>query len=92
LSASRTSATIAAAFAKGSNAFGFELYRRLKEGVGNRAFSPASASTALAMAWGGARGETAQEMQQVLRLPGPAAEAMTDSGRLLAELRGGGGA
>ncbi len=75
-----------AAFAKGSNAFGLELYRRLEEGTGNRAFSPASVSAALTMAWGGARGETALEMQRVLRLPGPAAEAMRESGRLLAEL------
>jgi serpin B len=78
-----------AGFAKGSNAFGVELYRRLKEGVGNRAFSPASVSTALAMAWGGARGETAAEMQRVLRLPGPAAETMRVCGRLFAELQGG---
>lgn len=78
-----------AAFAKGSNAFGVELYRRLKAGAGNRAFSPASVSTALAMAWGGARGETAREMQRVLRLPGPPIEAMRESGRLLAELQGG---
>jgi serpin B len=41
------------------------------------------------MAWGGARGETAEEMQRALRLPGPAAEAMRESGRLLAELQGG---
>jgi serpin B len=79
-----------AAFAKGSNAFGVELYRRLKEGAGNRAFSPASVSTALAMAWGGARGETAQEIQRVLGLPGPPAEAMRESGRLLGELQSGG--
>jgi len=78
-----------AAPVKGSNAFGFELYRRLKEGTGNRAFSPASVSAALTMAWGGARGETALEMQRVLHIPGPAAEAMKESGRLLAELSGG---
>jgi serpin B len=78
-----------AAVTKGSNALGVDLYRRLKVGPGNRAFSPASVSAALTMAGGGARGETALEMQRVLHLPGPAAEAMKESGRLLAELSGG---
>lgn len=75
------------AFVKSSNAFGIELYGRLKEGPGNRVFSPASVSTALAMTWGGARGETAEEMRRVLHLQGAPAEAMRDSGRLLRELQ-----
>ena len=76
-----------AVLAKSSNAFGFELYRRLKEGPGNRVFSPASVSTALAMAWGGAKGETAAEMQRVLRFPGTPAQMMQASGALTAALR-----
>jgi serine protease inhibitor len=75
------------AFARSSNTFGVELYRRLGEGPGNRVFSPASVSAALAMTWGGARGETAEEMRRVLHLQGAPAEAMRDSGRLLKELQ-----
>jgi len=77
------------AFAKSSNAFGIELYRRLREGPGNRVFSPASVSTALAMTGGGARGRTAEEMRRVLHFQGAPAEAMRDSGRLLTELQDG---
>ncbi|HEY4240426.1 MAG TPA: serpin family protein [Kofleriaceae bacterium] len=53
----------------GSNAFGFELWARVRALPGNLAISPASISTALAMTYAGARGETAKEMQRVLHLP-----------------------
>ena len=42
---------------------------------GNLAMSPASISLALSMLWGGARGETAREMAQVLHLAGAASAA-----------------
>ena len=41
--------------ARSNNAFAFDLYRGLGQGSGNRVVSPASVTTALAMAWGGAR-------------------------------------
>ena len=41
--------------AKGSNAFGFDLYARLRVRPGNLVVSPASVTTALTMTWGGAR-------------------------------------
>jgi serpin B len=73
--------------ARSSNAFAFDLYRGLGPGAGNRVVSPASVSTAMAMAWGGARGETAAQMQRVLRLEGSPETVMTASGRLAASLQ-----
>ncbi|MBI4864690.1 MAG: serpin family protein [Candidatus Riflebacteria bacterium] len=52
---------------KGNSAFALELYTRLAKGEkGNFFFSPASIHTALAMAYAGARGATADEMSRVL--------------------------
>ena len=50
------------------NQFAFDLYSRLSSNKGNIFFSPYSLSTALDMAYEGARGETAQEMGAVLHL------------------------
>jgi serpin B len=75
-----------ARFARSSNGFGLDLYRQLRAKPGNLVVSPASVTTALAMAWGGARGKTAEEMQAVLRFDRPAAETMQVSGRLAATL------
>lgn len=54
-----------------NNQFAFELYSELnKESKGdNIFFSPYSISVGLAMTYEGARGETAKEMRQVLRIP-----------------------
>jgi len=58
-----------AAVAKGNNAFALDLYALLAKEEGNLFFSPNSISTALAMTFAGARGETAEQMKQVLRFP-----------------------
>ena len=50
----------------GNNEFAFDLYARLSEKPGNKFFSPYSISTALAMTYAGARGNTAKEMAQTL--------------------------
>ncbi len=50
----------------GNTAFALGLYRQLKSTPGNLFFSPYSISTALAMTWAGARGNTAKQMGQVL--------------------------
>ena len=55
--------------AEGCNRFAFDLYARLKGAEGNLFLSPYSISTALAMTYGGARGETAEQMVKVLCLP-----------------------
>ena len=49
-----------------SNDFTFEMYRQLIDGDDNVFFSPYSITTALGMAFEGARGETALEMANVL--------------------------
>ena len=58
------------AAAKSNNEFALDLYAKLKaeaqKGDGNLFFSPASIETALAMAYAGARGDTAAEMKRVL--------------------------
>jgi len=52
------------------NAAGFNLYKALgKELSGNLFFSPYSISSALAMTYAGARGETAEQMQKTLSYP-----------------------
>jgi serpin B len=52
--------------AKENNEFAFDLYARLRERDGNLFFSPYSISSALAMTYAGARGETAKEMAKTL--------------------------
>jgi serpin B len=51
-----------------SNEFSFRMYEQLIDSNENIFFSPYSISTALGMAYEGARGETAEEMRQVLNL------------------------
>jgi serpin B len=66
-----TTATDQAEVVQGNNAFAIELYQQLKNQPGNLFFSPASISTALAMTYAGARGETAAEMAKVLHFSLP---------------------
>lgn len=73
--------------AQGSNAFGFDLYKQLRAQPGNLAFSPASITMALAMTWGGARGETAAQMKQVLHFDHTPDAVMLASGKLAAALQ-----
>jgi len=62
----------------GNNAFALDLYARLTAGPGNVFFSPLSIRAALALAWLGAKGRTAEEMKQVLRLPDSAEALATE--------------
>jgi serpin B len=50
-----------------NNTFAFQLYQRLRANKGNLFLSPYSISTALAMTYAGARGQTAREMADTLR-------------------------
>jgi Serine protease inhibitor len=52
-----------------SNQFAFDLYSNLKGKEGNIFFSPYSLSTAMAMTYEGARGQTAEEIRQVFHYP-----------------------
>jgi len=54
---------------EGNNEFALELYAKLQSGKGNLFFSPYSISTALAMAYAGARGQTEAQMAVVLHFP-----------------------
>jgi serpin B len=55
-----------AAVARGNTAFALDLYGRLKDTGKNTFLSPYSISTALAMAYAGARGNTEKQMAEVL--------------------------
>ena len=64
----RTSVADVKAVARGNAAFACDLYARLKtRAKGNLFFSPYSVSTALAMTYAGAAGNTAAQMKKVLR-------------------------
>ena len=65
----------AAAFdpAESVNQFTFDLYKKVSSGTGNLFLSPYSISSALAMVYGGARGETADEINSALRFGGQGA-------------------
>ena len=52
---------------EGNTAFALQLYGRLRTAGGNLALSPFSISSALAMTWEGARGETARQMADALQ-------------------------
>jgi serpin B len=71
--------------AKGINEFAFNLYGKVKDlpaiknAEGNLFFSPYSISSALAMTYTGARGNTATEMADVLKFPASKPIITTDS-------------
>jgi serpin B len=54
------------ALVEGNTAFAFDLYQALRSSSGNLVYSPYSISLAFAMAYGGAGGETASQIAQVL--------------------------
>ncbi len=51
---------------EGNSAFAFDLYQELRDEEGNLFYSPYSISLALAMTYGGARGETEAQMADAL--------------------------
>ncbi|TWU44137.1 Serpin (serine protease inhibitor) [Novipirellula aureliae] len=57
--------------ADGSNQFALDLYQQLQTKEGNLFFSPSSISTALAMTYAGAAGETEAEMANTLHIQMP---------------------
>ena len=54
------------AIVRGNATFAFDLYGKLREAKGNLFFSPYSISTALAMTYAGARGNTEKQLAQTL--------------------------
>jgi serpin B len=71
---------------KGSNAFAIDLYRHLRRQPGNLFFSPESISTAFAMAYAGARGQTAAQMAKVFHFTLPQERLQPAMGALLAAM------
>ncbi|MGD0293054.1 MAG: serpin family protein [Terracidiphilus sp.] len=71
---------------KGNNAFAVELYGQLRKQDGNLFFSPESISTALAMTYAGARGDTASEMARTLHFTLPPERLHPAMGAILSEL------
>ena len=69
---------------QGSNAFAVDLYGQLSAQPGNLFFSPESISTAFAMAYAGAHGQTATEMAHVLHFTLPPERLHPAIGALLA--------
>lgn len=66
VSAAETAFTGKEAIVAGNNQFALDLYDQLKTQDGNLFFSPNSISTALAMTYAGARGNTAAQMASTL--------------------------
>jgi serine protease inhibitor len=69
---------------QGSNAFAVDLYGQLGNQPGNLFFSPESISTAFAMAYAGAHGQTATEMARVFHFTLPPDRLHPAMGALLA--------
>ncbi len=72
-----------------NTAFALDLYGQLKSGQGNLLFSPFSISTALAMTFAGARGDTERQMAGVLhfdRVEGPLHSSFDELQRQLGEI------
>lgn len=66
-----TTDTEDASVADATNTFAVDMYHRLADDAdGNIFFSPTSIHTALSMTYAGARGETADQMENVLHVPG----------------------
>jgi serpin B len=70
----------------GDNEFAVALYGQLRGQSGNLFFSPESVSTALAMTYAGARGDTAAEMAKTLRFTLPPERLHPAMGALLTGL------
>jgi serpin B len=72
----------------GNTAFAFDLYRALGQEPANLFFSPYNISAAMIVAASGAAGETEDQMQKALRLPGPAASQMAAWGAIERQIDG----
>ena len=77
-----------AAAVKGNNEFAFDLYGQLRKQDGNLFLSPNSISTALAMTYAGARGDTAAEMAKALHFNLPEDKLHPAFGGLIRDLNG----
>lgn len=72
---------------QGQTAFALDLYGQLKSQAGNLFCSPYSLSVTLALAGAGARGNTARQLAQVLRLPVDEPATQAAQAQLASELQ-----
>ena len=72
----------------GNNGFAWALYDELRGEPGNLFFSPFSIYAALSMTYAGARGSTAAQLHDVLRITGDDAQHHAAFGALLRDLNG----
>lgn len=77
------------ALVAGNNGFAFDLFHAVVQEDGNLFFSPYSISTALAMTYAGARGETAAQMANALHHTLPQAQLHPAANALTLRLTGG---
>ena len=75
------------AVATAQNELAFELLEELADNGGDLAFSPVGVHLALLLAWAGAEGETALELERVLGFDAPPERARLDRARLLEAAR-----
>ncbi len=75
---------------RNNNQFAVELYAQLRVNDGNLFFSPYSISTALAMTYGGASGETAEQMAKTLPFTLPNDSQHAAFASLIKEINGDG--
>ncbi|HEU4388096.1 MAG TPA: serpin family protein [Blastocatellia bacterium] len=76
---------------EGNNRFGLELYGALRGQAGNLFLSPFSISSALAMTYAGARGETARQMAATLHFDQSHERLHSAFGSLAKQINGDGG-
>ncbi|MEM4248107.1 MAG: serpin family protein, partial [Candidatus Nanoarchaeia archaeon] len=74
------------ALAESNANFAFKLYSQIRNADGNIFVSPFSISTALAMTYAGARGETEKEMQEALSFKLGQMELHSTFSRLLSQV------
>jgi serpin B len=73
-------------FVAGMNAFAVDLYKAQPDPAANIFISPASVSTALALAYRGAAGETAAEMRAAMHYPSSPEASAAAAGEVLATM------
>jgi serpin B len=72
---------------QGNNSFALDLYAQLRGGDGNRFLSPFSISSALAMTYAGAHGDTALEIAKTLHFTLPPDQLHPSFHRLITEIQ-----
>ena len=85
-SGAHVSAIVAAETVAGINGFSLDLYKRSVDANQNIFISPASVSTAVGLAYRGARGATATQLRSTLRYPASPAAYLTANAAVLRSL------